>query len=91
MPARQNESLNQYDAGIDIALAVDISSTDASFTNITRGVYVGVSGDLKVIFAGDADAAAVTLTGLASGVWHPMQIRTVVKVGTTATNIVAGF
>jgi hypothetical protein len=91
MPARQGDTLNQYDAGIDGAIAVDISAADAVLTTITRGVYVGVSGDLKVIFAGDVDAAAVTLTGLASGVWHPMQIRTVVKIGTTATNIVAGF
>lgn len=91
MPARQGESLRQYDAGISSAIPVDISATDANLTGITRGIYIGLAGDLKVIFANDADGAAVTLTGLAAGVWHPMQIRTVVKTGTTATAIVAGY
>lgn len=91
MPARQGESLAQYDAGIRRVVAVDISSTDQALTSVTRGLYVGVSGDVAVIFADDADAGGVTLNNLAAGVWHPIQIRSVIKIGTTATGIKAGY
>lgn len=89
MAARANEALNQYDASISSAAVIDISSTDATLNRITRGLYVGVAGDVVVQFAGDN--GNITLTGLAAGVWHPVQIQKVVKTGTTATNIVVGY
>jgi hypothetical protein len=57
----------------------------------TRGLYVGASGDVNVIFASDKDASTVVLTGLAAGVWHPMQVRRVLSTSTTATGILAGY
>lgn len=89
MAAKPGEALNQYDASISSAVAIDISAADATLTRNTRGLYVGVTGDVVVQFVGDA--GSVTLTGLAGGMWHPMQIQKVVKVGTTATNMVAGY
>lgn len=83
---REGEALGNYDAGISSALA---PSLDVNLSRITRGVYVGVSGNLEVIFAGDT--VGVTLVGLAAGVWHPMQIQQIVSAGTTATSIVVGF
>lgn len=91
MAAKPGESIGDSTAGIKSAVAVDISSTDWSTSRITRGLYVGALGDVKVQFCDDGDSATVTLTGLAAGVWHPMQVQKVIKTGTTATGIVAGF
>lgn len=86
MAARAGEALNNYDAGISSAVAV---AGDTTFARITRGLYVGVSGSVVVTFAGDN--APVTLTGLAAGVWHPMQLQSFTAAGSSATGIVAGF
>jgi hypothetical protein len=52
----------------------------------TRGVYVGVAGDLKVtMVAGDV----LTFVGLAAGLIHPIQVTRVWATGTTATSILA--
>jgi len=91
MAPRPGESLRDDTAGIKSAGAVDISSTDWSTQRITRGLLVGVSGDVVVQFCDDPDAGTVTLKNLAAGVWHPMQVQKVIKTGTTATNIVAGY
>lgn len=88
MAARANEALNQYDASISSAT---VPTLDAALPRITRGLYVGVSGNVTVQFAGDADAGTVTLIGLAAGVWHPMQIQKIISATTTATNIVVGY
>lgn len=90
MAPRPGESIAQYDAGIRRALAVTPSDT-VDLAGITRGIYVGGSGNVVVIFADDVDANTVTLTGLAAGVWHPMQVRRILNTSTTATGIVAGY
>lgn len=58
-------------------------STD--IVEVTRGLYVGVSGDVKVTTAaGDT----VTFVGLAAGVMHPIRVTRVWSTGTTATDII---
>ena len=54
----------------------------------TRGLYVGVSGDVVVTLA---DGNDVTFTSLAAGVIHPIQCIRVKCTGTTATAIVACY
>jgi hypothetical protein len=54
----------------------------------TRSVYVGVSGDLSVVFA-DNDTV-VLVPAVAAGVWHPMEVRQI-RTASTATGIVAGW
>lgn len=54
----------------------------------TRGVYVGGAGNIKVT---GADGVDYTLTGIATGYWHPMVITKVKTSGTTATNILLGY
>lgn len=90
MAARPGESLAQYDAGIRRAVSVT-PNDGADLSGITRGVYIGGAGNLAVIFADDADAAPQTLTGLATGVWHPIQVRRIMATNTTATLILAGY
>ena len=51
----------------------------------TRGLYCGVSGDVKVIML---HGTTVTFTGLAAGVVHPISCVLVYSTDTTATNIV---
>lgn len=90
MAARQGESIGDNTAGIRSAVAV--TPADATeLPRITRGIFLGGAGNVAVIFADDPDAGAVTLTGLAAGVWHPMQVRRVMLTNTTATLILAGF
>jgi hypothetical protein len=90
MVARPNESLAGTTVGIRSAATVTPSDT-VDLSRITRGIFLGGAGNVAVIFADDADAAPVTLTGLASGVWHPMQVRRVMATNTTATLILAGY
>ncbi len=89
MAARPGEAINDYTAGIKSAAAVDVSGGNVALTRVTRGVYVGVAGDLEVIFVGDA--TSVILVGLAAGVWHPIQVQQINQAGTNADEIVAGF
>lgn len=90
MTAKPGEALNQYDASISSAAAITLGS-DVTLTRITRGVYLGVSGNLQVQFVGDPDTNQPVLVGLAAGVWHPMQIQKIINAGTTATSVVVGY
>jgi len=54
-----------------------------------RGLYVGGTGNVAVILVDDT--AAVTITGLAAGVWHPICPRVVMSTNTTATSILVGY
>jgi hypothetical protein len=52
---------------------------------VTRGIYVGASGTLKV----DTDNGdTVTFTGIAAGVIHTLRVKKVYATGTSATGIV---
>lgn len=58
-------------------------SADLAF--VTRGVYVGTAGNLKVTWSSGAE---MTFTNLAQG-WHPIRVSRIWSTGTTAGNIVA--
>lgn len=59
-------------------------SDTVDLTHPTRGIYVGASGNLKVILvSGDT----ITFVGLSSGTIHPIRVRRVFSTGTTATSI----
>lgn len=62
-------------------------SADLAF--VTRGIYVGATGDLAVIL--DADSSAVTFVGLAAGIIHPLAVKRVMSTNTTATSIVGVY
>ena len=55
----------------------------------TRGIYVGATGDVKVDMLGGE--SAVTFTGLAAGIIHPIRATRVYNTDTTATNIVGVY
>ena len=68
------------------AEAAAVTPHDTARIKPTRGLYCGVSGDVKVIML---DGTTVTFTGLAAGVVHPLTVVLVYSTDTTATNIVA--
>lgn len=51
----------------------------------TRGIYVGTTGNLRVLMTGGSVA---TFFDIAAGVIHPLQVIQVYLTGTTAINIV---
>ena len=81
---------------IDGSLSLSQSVTPDDSANIqiptglngTRGLYVGVSGDVKVTLAGGTVA---TFKDLSAGVVHPLSVKRVWSTDTTATDIVALF
>jgi len=70
-----------------IEFAVAITPDDATdIATVSRAIYVGVSGNLKVTLLGGED---ITFVGLAAGVFHPIRATRIWSTGTTATSIVA--
>lgn len=70
----------------DIAVAVTPDNdNDLEFT--TRGLYIGVTGDVTVHMKGST--TPVTFVGMLGGVEHPERVDRVLATGTTATDILA--
>ena len=65
--------------------AVAVTESDATIIPITRGLYVGVAGDLVVTMADGQ--TPITFKAAAVG-YHPLQV-TQVLAATAATDIVA--
>ena len=62
-------------------------SDSADMTYVSRGIYVGVTGDVAVNMAGSG--AGVTFKAVPAGTLLPIAVARVLATGTTATNIVA--
>lgn len=67
-------------------LALDVSSTTATFHQPTVAIYVGGTGNLAVT---DKSGATVVLQDVAAGVQHRIVASSVVTGTTTATKLVA--
>lgn len=66
----------------------EVTPSDASAQPFeSRGVYVGVAGDLKIT---SVDGQTVVLKDLVAGIWHPMEVTHIWQNGTEATDIVIG-
>lgn len=63
-----------------------LTPNDSTNITPTRGLYVGVSGDVKVI---SIDGNTVTFVGLAAGVIHAISCTRVFETDTDAASIVA--
>lgn len=83
-----NEGNSSIDAPIRYAFSIT-PADGADITYTTRGLYVGVSGNVKVDL--DGGSTAVTLVGLAAGVVHPLRVTRVYSTDTTATDIVGMY
>lgn len=64
-----------------------VTPDDAAIIPPTRGLYVGVTGDVKV--RGAVDGKFATFVALAAGIGHPIRVDQVWSNGTSALNIIA--
>lgn len=85
MSSEQSERRGAASAGG--ALSVSPSDT-ADLSMVSRGLYVGVSGDVAVVME---DGQSVLFVGMAAGIVHPLRIRKIKSTGTTATNLVVVY
>ena len=74
---------NIRDAGKEVGTAFDITPSDGAdlAQGITRGLYLDVSGSVKVDMA---DSGTVTFVDLAAGICHPLRVKRVYSTGTDA-------
>lgn len=72
------------------AAAVTPSNTIA-LPDVTRYLYVGVTGDVTVIMAEDATQTPILFKAVPAGTFMPIAVTQVMSTGTTATNLVAAF
>jgi hypothetical protein len=66
--------------------AIAVTTSDTVEIAVTRGLYIGVGGNVVVVMA---DGRQVTFTGVLAGTVYPLQVKQVRSTSTTATNIVA--
>lgn len=78
-PFKSNQDATKYNSG------AAVTTDDTALIPVTRGIYVGGAGDVKVQFA---DGTTATLKAVPLGL-YPLQVQQVFATGTTATNIVA--
>lgn len=66
--------------------ATTVTPSDSTIIPVTRGLYVGVTGNIAVKMADDENT--ITFSNVPVGIL-PIQVIQVLSTGTTATNIVA--
>jgi hypothetical protein len=71
----------------DSAFVITPSDTE-NLEQVTRGLYVGVAGDVRAVTAA---GNTITFTALAAGIVHPLRIRQVTASGTTAESILGVY
>lgn len=64
--------------------AVDISTTDHTFTKTARALWVGTTGDIAVE---TLDGSTLTFSSVSAGWFEKVVITKVLQSGTTATNL----
>jgi hypothetical protein len=79
--AQQATALNSPSA----RAAAVTPNNSVDLTEVTRALYIGGAGDVKV----DIGATAITFVGVAAGSLLPIRVTRVYATGTTASSIVA--
>jgi hypothetical protein len=74
------------DATVSARKAVAITKSDSTVIPVTRAIYIGVGGTIKVRMA--EDQALVTFVNVAPGIF-PIQVDQVYSAVTTCTDMVA--
>lgn len=79
-------SFHTADAARPAARAVEVTPSDSTVLEVTRGLYIGTSGDVAVILA--EDTAVTTFVNVANGTILPLQVKKVMA-ATSATSVLA--
>ncbi len=66
--------------------ASEIVPSDTKTIPLTRAIYVGTGGDLRIAFS---DHSVATLRGIKSGSVLPVRAQAILKKGTTAQHLTA--
>ena len=74
-------------APANVGVAVTPHDSTDFTAGICEGIYVGVTGNVAVVFVGAS--TAVVFTGVPAGTILPVRARRVNSTNTTATNMVA--
>lgn len=74
------------DATVSAHSGATLTPSDSTELAVTRGLYIGGAGDVKVDMAVQG---TVTFVGVLAGSLLPIQVKRVYATGTTATNIVS--
>lgn len=83
------DPFSAYQASIDgpASRAFAITPHDSTlFTNVTRGIYVGVTGNITALLVGDT--VAVLFTAVPAGTVLPIRAQRVNSTATTASAMV---
>ena len=65
--------------------AFDITPGPGELEHVTRAIYVGGYGDIRVITIGNDN---ILFVGMAAGLLHAIRVKRVLALNTTATNII---
>lgn len=86
MPSYNRVGINQ-DPSAPAASAVAVTPSDSTVLDMTRSLYIGGSGNLRVVMY--HDSTTTDFIGVLVGSILPLRVKQVYSAGTTATNIVA--
>jgi hypothetical protein len=75
-------------AGAERAFSITPNDS-ADLATVTRGIFVGTTGNLKVLLVGDSDP--VIFNGVAAGVVHSLRVKRVYAADTTASNLLGVY
>lgn len=79
----------QLDSPVAHAEDVDISTSDHTFTHVTRALYVGTGGDVELLLLGDT--ASVVWHNVSAGTVLPVRAQKVVDNNTTAGDMIGAW
>jgi hypothetical protein len=80
---------NQFETTISIRNIVEIVPNDSTvLTNATKAIYVAATATVKLDTVG---GQTVTLVGLASGIWHPIQATKIYSTGTSLASVMGSW
>lgn len=89
MPATNDTPFDNAASLVPAKYAFSITPHDTNeLSHVTRGLLVGVAGNVNVVLAGDTDAVVIAL---AAGIIHPLRAKIVKSTSTTATGIVGVY
>ena len=78
-----------FEKTISIRNIVAITPNDSvNLTNATKAIYVASTATVKLDTVG---GQTVTLVGLASGIWHPIQATKIYATGTSLGSVMGSW
>lgn len=84
--AFQSHSANLATPGENAFAVTPNDSADMDF--VTRAIYVGVAGNVKMTLLG---GTTVTFVGLVAGGLYPLRVKRIWSTGTTASNLIGVY